>query len=104
GKHAVKLSDINRDLRVTEFLNREPLNVSADAKRKSAQRLVDQTIIGTEIANGGYTRPTNADVDAFLNQLRHDRFGGSDARLRQALVPYGLTEDQLRAELLWQLE
>src|SRR5581483_7236858 len=73
GKHAVKLSDINRDLRVTEFLNREPLNVSADAKRKSAQRLVDQTIIGTEIANGGYTRPTNADVDAFLNQLRHDR-------------------------------
>jgi hypothetical protein len=104
GKHAIKLSDIDRDLRVTGFLNREPLNMSSDARHKAAERLIDQVIIGDEIANGGYARPSSADVDAVLKRLESDRFAGSDARLRQALSPYGFTEDQLRAQLLWQLE
>ena len=104
GKHAIKSSDIDRDLRVTEFLNREQQNLGSDAKRKSAERLIDQVIIGDEIANGGYARPTDADAEALLKQLRQDRFAGSDARQREALSLYGLTEDQLRAQLLWQLE
>jgi peptidyl-prolyl cis-trans isomerase SurA len=104
GKHVIKSSDIYRDLRVTEFLNREQPNFGSDAKHKSAERLIDQAIIGDEIANGGYTRPTDADADALLKQLRQDRFAGSDARLREALTLYGLTEGQLGAQLLWQLE
>jgi peptidyl-prolyl cis-trans isomerase SurA len=39
-----------------------------------------------------------------LKQLRQDRFAGSDGRLREALTLYGVTEDQLREQLLWQLE
>jgi hypothetical protein len=104
GKHAIRLSDIYRDLRVTEFLNREQPNFSSDAKHKSAERLIDQAIIGDEIANGGYRRSTEADAEALLKQLRQDRFAGSDGRLREALTLYGLTEDQLREQLLWQLE
>jgi len=34
GKHVIKTSDIDWDLRVTEFLNREPLDFSSQAKRK----------------------------------------------------------------------
>ena len=104
GKHAIKLSDIDRDLRVTEFQNREPLNLSGAARKKAGGRLVDQTIIGDEIVNGGYQRPSESDADALAAKLRTDRFGGSDARMRQALAQYGITEDVLRAELLWQLE
>jgi peptidyl-prolyl cis-trans isomerase SurA len=104
GKHAIKLSDIDRDLRVTEFQNREPLNLSPANRKKAAERLIDQTIIGDEIVNGAYERPAPADADALLARLRSDRFAGSDARLRQALAPYGLTEDALRTQLLWQLE
>jgi hypothetical protein len=104
GKHAIKSSDIYRDLRVTEFLNREPVNLNTDARHKAAERLIDQAIIGDEIANGGYARPLDADADAMLKQLRQDRFAGSDVRLREALALYRLTEDQLRAQLLWQLE
>jgi hypothetical protein len=104
GKHAIRSSDIYRDLRVTEFLNREQPNFSSDAKLKSAERLIDQAIIGDEIANGGYRRSTEADAEALLKQLRQDRFAGSDGRLREALTLYGLTEDQLREQLLWQLE
>ena len=104
GKHAIKLSDIDRDLRVTEFLNRQPLDLSTAARKKAADRLVDQELIAEEIANGGYQRPSDKDADALMAKLRTDKFGASDARLRQALAAYGITEDVLRAGLLWQLE
>ena len=93
GKHAVKLSDIDRDLRVTAFLNRQPLVENAAARRKAADRLIDQQIIRDELATGGYSRPADADADAMLRQVRG----------KQALAQYGLTEDELRAYFLWQL-
>jgi hypothetical protein len=103
GKHVIKTSDVDRDLRVTAFLNREPLNLSAASKKKAADRLVDQAIIRDEITTGEYHRATDSDAQGMLEQIRKDRFGGSDARLRQGLQPYGLSEDQLRDYLLWQL-
>jgi hypothetical protein len=103
GKHVVKASDIDRDLRVTEFLNRTQLDLSPAARRKSAERLIDQEIIREEIDTGGYQRPSEAEGAAFEKQLENDRFHGSDAQLNAALSKYGLREGQLREELLWQL-
>jgi DNA-binding transcriptional ArsR family regulator len=103
GKHVIKASDIERDLRVTEFLNREPLSITADRKRKAADRLIDQAIIRDEISTGEYHRAADADAKGMLEQIRKDRFGGSEARFRQALAPYGLSEEQLQEYLLWQL-
>jgi hypothetical protein len=103
GKHVIKTSDIDWDLRVTEFLNRRPLNVSSTAKRQSAERLIDQEIIRQEIVTGNYRRPPDSDAAALVNNLRRDRFGGSDVKMREELQRYGITEDQLRAQLLWQL-
>jgi peptidyl-prolyl cis-trans isomerase SurA len=104
GKHAIKLSDIDRDLRVTGFLNRKPLNLSPNTRRAAAERLIDQALISDEIADGGYPRPADSDVDALLNRMRQERFGGSDAGLREALTAYSLTEDQFRQQLLWQVQ
>jgi hypothetical protein len=101
--HVITLSDVDRDLRLTEFLNREQRDSSSDRRRKAAERLIDQTIIRDEIAKGGYRRATDSDADGLLKQLCRDRFEDSDNRLREALGRYGLTEDQLRAQLLWQL-
>lgn len=53
GKHVIKKSDIDRDLRVTEFLNRQPLSLISTVKRQSAERLIDQEIIRQEIITGG---------------------------------------------------
>lgn len=103
GKHAIKLSDIELDLRLTEFLNREPLDFSTAAKRQAAERLIDQEIIRREIATGGYARATDAQADKLLDEIRVDRFAGSDERLRTGLVRYGLTVQELRQQLLWQL-
>jgi hypothetical protein len=103
GKHAIKSSDIQRDLRLTQFMNREPVNLSSGEMRKAAERLIDQTLIRDEIVKGGYRRPADAEANSLLSKLVRDRFGGSDVRLRQDLSRYGITEDELREELLWQL-
>ena len=103
GKRVIKSSDIGRDLRVTAFLNREQLSFNADARRKAADRLIEQTILRGEITSGGYRGASEDDADAMLNKLRQERFAGSDTQLRTAVARYGLTEEELRAQLLWQL-
>jgi hypothetical protein len=103
GQHVVKASDIDWDLRVTAFLNREPLDFSSQTKRKSAERLIDQEIIRQEIVTGNYRRPADSDAAALEAQLKRDRFAGSEQRMRAELQRYGLTEEQLRTQLLWQL-
>ncbi|HEY7389651.1 MAG TPA: hypothetical protein VH640_14140 [Bryobacteraceae bacterium] len=103
GKHAIKLSDIDRDLRLTAFLNRAPLDLGPKAKREAAKRLVDQQIIRTELSAGGYQRATDAQAEALAAQIRRDRFGGSAEKLRAALASYGLTTEELHDQLLWQL-
>lgn len=103
NRHPIKTSDIELDLRLTDFLNKSRLNFDTAEKKAAEERLIDQQIIRTEIASGGYRRATDADANALLAQIRRDRYGNSDPRLRRALEQYGLTEDQLRAELLWQL-
>jgi hypothetical protein len=102
-KPAIKTSDIERDLRVTEFLNQEQLKIDSSEKHKSAERLIDQEIIRQELLAASFRRPSDSDATALQAQLCQERFGGSEQRLREALRRYGLAEDQLRAQLLWQL-
>ena len=102
-RHVIKLSDIQRDLCVSEFLNQEPLRIDPDAKRKTAERLIDQTIIVEDMARGAYARPPESEADGTLQQLARDRFGGSGARMGNELARYSVTEAELREQLLWQL-
>jgi len=103
GKRAIKLSDIERDIRVTAFLNRGAVDTSPAARCKSAERLVDQSVIRDEIATGDYERATDEEAAGLLNNLRRDRFGGSEAGLRQELTKYGVTQDQIIEAMRWQL-
>jgi len=103
GKHVIKTSDIERDLRLTQFLNRESLDLGSPAKRRAGERLIDQEIIRQEIVTGQYKRPADSEADALEKDFGRDRFGGSESRLREALRDYGLTEAQLRSQFLWQL-
>ena len=103
NRHAIKASDVDRDLRVTEFLNNEPAKLDAGSRKSAAERLIDQEIIRNEISSAGYHRVSEKDAESLLSNIRRDRFGGSDARLQQNLSRYGLSEDALRAQLTWQL-
>jgi len=103
-KHVIKASDIERDLRSTQFLNRDPLDLSAQAKRKSAERLIDQSVIREEMEQGAYSQASAADLEGMWKRLLAERFGGSTTRLRAELAKYGLTQEQLRTQLQWQLD
>jgi hypothetical protein len=104
GRHVIKTSDVDRDLRVTEFLNREPLNTTVEVKRKSAERLIEQTVIREEMEKGGYARSSADEVDGMVRRILTETFSGSDAQMRAELSRYGLTEAQLRLQLEWQLD
>lgn len=103
ANHVIKTSDIDRDIRLTDFLNRAPLDFSKKAKCDSAERLITQQMIRDEIITGGYRRPPESQAAQLETQLLHDRFGGSEQRLEIELKRYGLTEPELRDQLLWQL-
>jgi hypothetical protein len=103
GKRVIKTSDIDIDLRLTAFLNRESVRSDPDNKRRSAERLIDQEIIRQEIISGGFRRPAEGQAAGLESQLTRDRFSDSQPRLRAELARYGLNGDDLRKQLLWQL-
>jgi parvulin-like peptidyl-prolyl isomerase len=98
----IKQSDIERDVRVTEFLNRESLNLGPAARKVAANRLIDQIFIRDEIAIGSYPRATLSDADKELDQIKSQRYR-SNAAFEHALSSYGLTQIELRTEFQWQL-
>jgi hypothetical protein len=99
----VKVSDIQRELRVTAFLNRQPLDEGSAAMHKAAERLIDQALVRQDLLNSQYSQPTEKDAAQFLEQLKRDRFRGSEQQFQAELARHHLTEDQLRRQLLWQL-
>jgi hypothetical protein len=103
GTHVIKLSDIDQDIRLTDFLNRVPLNLSPAARREAAERLITQQIIRDDMVSGGYRRPPESEAVQLEADLDRDRYDGSEQRLRDVLKLYGLTEPELREQLLWQI-
>ena len=103
NKQDIKLSDINRDLRVTEFLNSERPDFSPAARKKAAERLIEQMLLRDQISRTGFGWAPQSEADAFFSRIRQERFAGSDARLHAALTAYGSSEEELRSYLQWQL-
>jgi hypothetical protein len=98
----VKDSDISRDLRVTSFLNGDPLNLSASARKAAANRLIDQIFIRREIQLGNYATASPEEADKELDQLIQQRFK-SESSLQDTLKKYGITAPDLRSYFLWQI-
>lgn len=98
----IKESDIIREVRVTDFLNHDPLNLSLAAQKKAADRLIDQAFIRHEISLGDYPVATFKDADVELSRLERERYK-TPAALQQSLRGYGLTVPDLRYTFRWQL-
>lgn len=103
GKRLIKLSDIDREVRLTSFLNGQAADFSGKARRAAAERLVDQQIIRQELVAQGYERAGDQDAAAFQSQMVRDRFRGSAAELRAGLQKYGISENEFHEQLVWQL-
>jgi peptidyl-prolyl cis-trans isomerase SurA len=102
GKHAVKTSDIDRDLRVTQFLNGQAPDFSVVQQRAALQRLIDQELIRTDLVQAATSAPPDSSK-ALLDQIRAERFKGSSALMNAELKRRGLSQEQLLDQLQWQL-
>jgi hypothetical protein len=101
GKAVITESEIQREIRLTAFLNGEPLDFSPAVKRKTAERLVEQRLIGNEITASLYDLPSAAAAQEMLKQIK-DRFP-NPAVYQEELMRVGITEDDLKAHLARQL-
>ena len=102
GNAVIKDSDIDRDVRIVSFLNRQKLNIDLAARKEAANRLIDQSLIQLEIDVGDYQTPPESDANKLLADTRKER-APSTAMFSQLLAQYGLSTEQLKNYLYWQL-
>jgi hypothetical protein len=95
-------SEIMLEIRLTALLNGEPVDATPQARKKAANRLIEQKLIRREVELGRYVQPSPGEEEPMLKQIQAQRFHGPDD-YRKALEKYGVDEAQLRAHLLWQL-
>ncbi len=98
GKHVISEGDILLDLRIGAFLDQKPVDLSADQKRKTADRLVDQYLLLQEASTSRQVLPTAADARQLLDQVKAQY--ATETEYRAALARYGITEAQLSEHLL----
>lgn len=101
GKDVITETEVMEEIRVIALLNGEPPDFSPEARRRAADRLVDQTLIRREMEIGDYPEPDDNEVAGMLRNLKQKQFHG-DAGYRAALERYGVTEDVLKTHLKWQ--
>jgi len=101
GSRVITETDLDREIRITALLNNEKPDFSPAKKREAAERMVDQTLVRSELEASRYLSPSAADTQAALEEEKA-RFG-NDAAYRRALAEYGVSEDDLKARLAWQL-
>jgi hypothetical protein len=101
GNQAITVSELDREIRVTAFLNRTQPDFSPAARRTAADRMVEQRLILRELENAHYPSPADSEIDPILDKFKQDNFAG-DQQYRSALAAGGITEEDVRKELLWQ--
>ena len=102
GTRVIKQSDIDRDIRVVSFLNQTPADFSARSRKEAASRLIDQLLIRQDIQSNGAAPAALGGMEQLLMQIKKDRFA-NDTQYRETLKRYGLSDEDLRSALLWQL-
>jgi peptidyl-prolyl cis-trans isomerase SurA len=90
-------------LRTAAFLNGDPVSNKAAERRRMAQKLIEVTLIRTEMLSNRYPMPTEAAVDAVEAAVRQQRFGGSEAKMMESLARYNISRGELRSSLRFQL-
>jgi hypothetical protein len=98
GMHVISESDVIADIRLAAFIDGTRPEITIEAKRKAADRLVDQYLVLQDADLARAPLPTEADLGPMLQPIRA-RYG-SDMEFSEALRQAGITEHELRAHLL----
>jgi hypothetical protein len=98
----ITASEVDQAIRVTAFQNGAAPDFRTASRRDTAQRLVDQRLVRREMELSRYPQPEPSEAGPLLDQLRASRYK-SDGDFQKALKGYGVTEQDLRDALLWEL-
>lgn len=101
GNEVITESQIVEELRVTAFLNHAKLDLSPEARRQAAARLIEQALVRREMDLSRYPAPSASDAETSLKSLR--AMYPSEQQYQKELQDYGISEDALKRHLLWQL-
>jgi hypothetical protein len=101
GNSAITESELERQLRITAFLNRQKAEFTPEAKRRVANRLVEQKLVKRELELSRYAFPSEADVKPLLDEVKSNYV--DEAAFQKALTAYGITVEDLKRQLHWQL-
>jgi peptidyl-prolyl cis-trans isomerase SurA len=101
GNQVITQSQVEEEIRVTAFLNREKVDLSADAREQAAGRLTEQALIKREMDLSRYPLPELSDTGESLESLK--AMYPSETDFQEALQSYGITADELTRRLWWQL-
>lgn len=101
GSSVITTSDVDREIRVTAFLNGVKPDFSAATKRTTADRMVEQKLVERELENGRYPIPQPADVLPALEDFQKRLYPGY-GDYQRALTAYGITDQDVKTILLWQ--
>lgn len=90
-------SQIRQEIRVIALLNGEKPDLSPASRRKTAERLVDQSLMRREMEFTHYPGPDAAEVEKSFQDVRSEF--PSQAALEARLAEYGLDAGVLRRSL-----
>jgi hypothetical protein len=98
---AITESELERQVRITALLNSQQPEFTPEAKRRVANQLVEQKLIKRELDLSRYSVPPESDVKPLLDEVKA-RYTG-EAAFQAALAEYGVTLEDLKQRLHWQL-
>jgi peptidyl-prolyl cis-trans isomerase SurA len=101
GNQVVTQSQIDDEIRVTAFLNREAVDLTPAARSQAASRLIEQALIRREMDLSHYPLPELGDAGESLQSLK--AMYSSETDFQNALQAGAITVDQLTRRLWWQL-
>jgi hypothetical protein len=101
GREAITELQLDEEIRVAAFLNRQLVVRDLDTRRAAADRLVQQLLVRREMEVSRYPLLREEDINKYFEQIRAGF--SSAAEFDQALKMYGLIRSTLRDHLALQL-
>ena len=101
GNRVITASDLDRQIRVAALQDGVKPDFSPTRKRATAEAMIEQKLIRTELANSRYPLPDPAELAPAIEQFKKAQFK-DDQQYRAALAEYGITEEDFKELLLWQ--
>ena len=101
GNLVITTSDMDREIRVTTFLNRAQPDFGPASRRTTADRMVEQRLILRELENSRYPEPAASEADPILEHFKKTYYPTAEEYSR-ALTERGISEQDVKDVLLWQ--